>query len=433
MNIEALQKLVEEHKQGAARGMYSVCSANRYVIEACMQQAAQDGSALLVESTSNQVNQFGGYTGMTPAGFAGYLHEIAAKMGFPAEKILLGGDHLGPNPWQAEAESGAMEKARRLVQECIQAGYAKVHLDASMYLKDDDSTRPLDPRTVAGRAADLCLTCEQACQDAPDHDRPVYVIGTEVPPPGGAQEKGHAPRLTRVVDALETIELTRQAFQKRGIEAAWERVIALVVQPGVEFGDQEVYEYDRAQAAGLSRFIESIPGLVYEAHSTDYQTRQSLRQMVEDHFAILKVGPGLTYAFREAVFALAMVEKEWLAERPGVRISGLIEAVDQAMRRDPRYWKSYYRGEAATVSLARKYSYSDRVRYYWTGAEVTQALDLLLQNLESSPPPLTLIGQYLPGQYKRLRAGQIENRPAELIHDRIREVAQGYAWACGAP
>ncbi len=86
--------------------------------------------------------------------------------------------------------------------------------------------------------------------------------------------------------------------------------MALVVQPGVEFGDEFVHEYQPEPARELVHLIESYPNLVYEAHSTDYQTRQGLRDLVQDHFAILKVGPALTFAFREAIFALVNMENE---------------------------------------------------------------------------------------------------------------------------
>jgi D-tagatose-1,6-bisphosphate aldolase subunit GatZ/KbaZ len=426
-----LREIVDEQKRGAARGIYAVCSANRFVLEAVMQQALEDGTRLLVESTSNQVNQYGGYTGMTPAHFVEYLMGIASAAAFPQERLILGGDHLGPNPWQAEPASSSLAKARRLVQDCVQAGYAKIHLDASMRLGDDAPGVPLDKRLAAARAAELCQAAEKAAGDEPEEARPVYVIGTEVPPPGGALiiEEDHL-QVTRVEEARETIEMTRSAFAARGLEKAWQRVIAVVVQPGVEFGDEHVFEYRRAQAAPLSRLIESVPGLIYEAHSTDYQRRAALKELVEDHFAILKVGPALTFALREALFALAMIEREWLAGRQSVTLSGLIETVEAVMVNEPRYWESYYRGGEVETRLARKYSFSDRIRYYWPDAYVQRAVGQLLENLDRAPIPLALISQFLPGQYRRQRAGEIENRPAALIYDRIREVAGDYAWAC---
>jgi D-tagatose-1,6-bisphosphate aldolase subunit GatZ/KbaZ len=428
-NTDPLLDLVQAQKRSQAVGIYSVCSVNRFVIAACMQQAIRDHSSLLIESTSNQVNQSGGYSGMTPLEFTRYVREIAREMDFPLSRLIFGGDHLGPNPWRAEQASTAMEKARRLVQDCVKAGYAKIHLDASMYLGGDDREQPLPKDVSAARAAELCLAAEQADQ-ASITFHPVYVIGTEVPPPGGAREEEKALAITRVEDARETIEISRATFQTVGLGAAWERVIALVVQPGVEFGDQVIHGYHRENAADLSRFIEKVPSLIYEAHSTDYQTPQALKRMVEDHFAILKVGPGLTFAFREAVFALAMIEKEWLGNRSGVNRSDLLETAEQVMRQNPIDWQAYYCGSEAEKTLARKYSLSDRIRYYWPQAELALALDRLFANLERNPPPLALVSQFLPVQYRRIRQSQLPNRPRDLVLDKIMEVTNDYAWAC---
>ena len=55
-----LRAILEQNRQGQPVGVYSICSANRFVLEAGMLQARRDESILLIESTSNQVNQFGG-------------------------------------------------------------------------------------------------------------------------------------------------------------------------------------------------------------------------------------------------------------------------------------------------------------------------------------------------------------------------------------
>ncbi|MCA1758468.1 MAG: class II D-tagatose-bisphosphate aldolase, non-catalytic subunit, partial [Bacteroidales bacterium] len=91
MNVRDLfLGLIAENRRGIAKGMYSVCSANADVLEACFQQAKEDNTMLLIESTSNQVDQFGGYTGMKPTDFVVYINTIAEKVGFPKEMIMLG-------------------------------------------------------------------------------------------------------------------------------------------------------------------------------------------------------------------------------------------------------------------------------------------------------------------------------------------------------
>src|ERR1700679_785114 len=146
-----LQQHLAKQRQGVAAGIYSVCSAHPWVIRAAAEQAAEDGSLLLVEATSNQVNQFGGYTGMRPAEFRDFVLEHVKAAGVSAAKLILGGDHLGPNPWRALPAAEAMERAETMVAEYARAGFGKIHLDASMACGDDPE-RLLDEGAYA-RAA----------------------------------------------------------------------------------------------------------------------------------------------------------------------------------------------------------------------------------------------------------------------------------------
>ncbi|HXZ39165.1 MAG TPA: class II D-tagatose-bisphosphate aldolase, non-catalytic subunit [Terriglobales bacterium] len=430
-----LAGVLRENRLGRGVGVYSICSANRFVLEAGMLQAQRDCSLLLIESTSNQVNQFGGYTGQTPLQFVSFVKGIAGAMNFPVERIVLGGDHLGPHVWRQEDVSSAMQKAIELVRACVLAGYTKIHLDTSMRLTGDpgDSSSPLVDEIISRRAADLCRAAEDAHRELPPSlPAPLYVIGTEVPIPGGELLDARAPETTRPEDVARTVQLARQAFEARGLQAAWERVIALVVQPGVEFGDATILHYLPEKARRLARFVDDDQWQgVYEAHSTDYQAPAALRQMVRDHFAILKVGPWLTFAFREAVFALAAVEEEWLGHRRGITISRVRESLEEAMLANPEYWKNYYRGDEAAQRFARKYSFSDRARYYWTQPDVAAALQRLLANLTAHPAPVSLLSQYLPEQSAALRARAIANDPIALIHNKVLEVINHYADACG--
>jgi D-tagatose-1,6-bisphosphate aldolase subunit GatZ/KbaZ len=418
-----LDEIVLAQKREEARGIASICSTHPWVLKAAMQK---DG-LLLIESTCNQVNQFGGYTGMTPAAFAAYMHGLAAENGFPSGRVILGGDHLGPNVWQNEPAASAMHKSADMVRAYVQAGYTKIHLDASMKLGDDDPTRPLDQEQAARRTAWLAKVAEETLAKVPkSSDGLRYIIGTEVPIPGGATTHEDGVRVTTVEDAQRTLETTRTAFLREGLDSAWERVIALVVQPGVEFGDDFVLDYNPEAAHELVRFSETT-SLIYEAHSTDYQTRNHLRNLVRDHFAILKVGPALTFAFREAVFALAMMEAELF---PPGQCSELLAVLDRAMLRQPDYWQEHYHGTPAEQAFARKYSLSDRARYYWTDSAVQAALTKLLSNLESITIPQSLLSQYAPLALDQIRMGKLPHRPASVIDASIQVVLDDYQYAC---
>lgn len=416
-----LDYILSAQKFGQPRGVTSVCSAHPLVLEAALRHGLARNTPVLIEATCNQVNQFGGYTGLTPADFVRYVGEIAGRVGFPLQSLILGGDHLGPLVWADEPAQVAMEKAKTLVCDYVQAGFTKIHLDCSMPCADD---RDFPVELIAQRAAELAQAAERAeTRSAPTTLR--YVIGSEVPPAGGAKAGETHLTVTNQADAARTIELTRQAFLALGLDSAWERVIALVVQPGVEFGDETVHAYDRQAAAGLKNFIETVPGLAYEAHSTDYQTRAALRALVEDHFAILKVGPWLTFAFREAVFALAEIEAA-LFETP----SRIRETLEVAMLTNPVHWKKHYGGDAHTQKFARSFSFSDRIRYYWNTPETQQAFERLMHNLGEKPLPLALLSQYLPEQYEKVRSGELKNHPRELLLARVTDVLDIYASAC---
>ena len=421
-----LRDLVARHHAGAAVGITSVCSAHPIVLEAAARQASADGSLLLVEATSNQVDQDGGYTGLRPADFARLVHDVVDGVGLPRHRLVLGGDHLGPNRWRDAGADDAMGRAEVLVAAYVRAGFTKIHLDCSMVCAGDPA--PLPGTLVAERAARLARVAQKAAVESEEPLDVVYVIGTEVPVPGGAQETIEALAPTSPHDARATLAEHRAAFGEAGVPEAWERVVALVVQPGVEFDHVRVFDYDRQAARDLSAVVADQPGLVFEAHSTDYQTPAGLAALVRDHWAVLKVGPGLTFALREALFALAAIEDETV---PADRRSRLVDVLEETMLADPTRWQGYYEGTEQEQRLARRYSYSDRSRYYWPTPELTAATERLLDNLDEHSIPLPLLSQHLPDQYRRVRAGLLPLQPRALVVDHVRDVLRDYAFACG--
>lgn len=427
-----LLHIVQSQNGDKPEGVYSVCSSNKYVLKAAMLQTIQDGGFLLVEPTANQVNQYGGYTGMTPEDFVHFLFGLADEAGFKKENLILGGDHLGPNPWRSESSDQAMKKSKILVRDYVKAGFTKIHLDTSMPCADDavDPGTSMPDEMVAGRAAELCQIAEEVWQNNRHSlEKPVYVIGTEVPVPGGAEGSLHNIQVTSVQSAEKTFETTRRVFLERGLDEAWDRVIAQVVQPGVEFDNSTVIEYAPEKASDLSQFIKGYKNIVFEAHSTDYQPFNCLKNLVRDGFAILKVGPWLTFSFREAVFGLSYIEEELLSRDKSVKLSRIREVLDREMVENPKYWESYYDGDDVRKQYLRKYSYSDRSRYYWQTKPVVQSLSRLFKNLNEQPPPIPLISQYLPEQCEAIRQGLLENDPEQMVLHKIQMITKNYSRA----
>ncbi|GAA4484580.1 class II D-tagatose-bisphosphate aldolase, non-catalytic subunit [Gluconacetobacter asukensis] len=406
----------------AARvGLPSVCSAHPLVLEAALARAGRTGRPVLIEATCNQVNQEGGYTGMTPADFRDMVWRIADQAGCPRGLVLLGGDHLGPNPWKSLPPDEAMRRADAMIAAYAEAGFVKLHLDASMGCGGEPAALADD--VVAGRARALAARAEAV---APG--QAVYVIGTEVPVPGGVS--GASDHLDHVVPttpdaALRTLAVHEAAFRPTLGDDVWSRVIALVVQPGVEFDAEDVAVYRRDPAQPLAATLAAMPGRVFEAHSTDYQPESALRALVEDGFALLKVGPGLTFALREALYALDAVRAVLCPGSESLR-----ETMEQVMTGAPGHWTGHYAGSPVRQAMLRHYGYSDRIRYYWPSAAAEAAVGRLFADLEEGGLPDALLRQFLPAVSARVRAGAVARTPRAIVLAAIDQVLKEYARAC---
>ena len=413
--MNALDEFVaqlERNRRGQGGVAVSVCSAHPLVLRAAFRSALRYDTFALIESTSNQVDQYGGYTGMKPADFAALVRRIAEEEGFPAERVLLGGDHLGPNSWRHLGSEKAMQETLQLVRSYVQAGYRKIHLDASFVCTDDAG--PLSDEVVARRCAQMAQVAEMAASG----EKPIYVVGTEVPTPGGTQAD-EGMHVTSPADVERTLGVFRETFLAHGLSDAWSRVVGLVIQPGVEFGDAMVHDYQPTPA--ITAVIDRQPGLAYEAHSTDYQSGSNLARLARNHFFILKVGPWLTYALREGLFSLECIERELNPANP----SRFRETLAGVMKADPKYWEKYYSGSADEVDYKIAFSYSDRARYYLGHKDVADSLNRLLDNLSPEVPD-GLISQYLPLQYQAVREGRLGKHPMDLAVDRVSNVLDLY-------
>jgi D-tagatose-1,6-bisphosphate aldolase subunit GatZ/KbaZ len=430
--VNYLKDIVKSQKEGIHAGCYSACTANKWVIEAVFETAKENDSFAVIEATANQVNQFGGYTGMRPADYKNMVFQIAEKVGFDKDRIILGGDHLGPLVWQKEDPEVAMEYSCQLIDEYVMAGYTKIHIDTSMRLSGDSLTERLSDEVIAERSARLYKQAKDSFENLkkqnPDAQEPVFIVGSEVPIPGGAEENEDSVAVTKTDDFVRTVEIFEEIYAKNGL--SFDDVVAVVIQPGVEFADDSVCEYDPQKAQDLVNTLKNYNGLVFEGHSTDYQTKECLREMVRDGVGILKVGPALTFAYREAIYALELVEKEVYKTKPYVRLSNIKNVVEGVMLDNPSNWEKHYHGTRTDIAISMSFSYSDRCRYYMTDPCVDEAVDVLINNINNAKIPLTLISQYMPNQYQHLRSNKSSTVNAQwLIKDKIKDLINDYIYA----
>ncbi len=412
MNVNPIQQRINDHKATGKGGVVSVCSAHPDVIVAAAQQAEKYDDLLLVESTSNQVDQFGGYTGMQPDDFVAYVKKLLTDNGFSADRLVLGGDHLGPNAWQDLDSETAMKNSDELIRRYVSAGYQKIHLDCSMSCADDPV--PLTDEIVAKRAARLCKIAEDTAKATNQPHDIVYIIGTEVPVPGGAQEDLDVVTPTTPEAARTTYEVHQRIFAEHGLSDVWNRIVGLVVQPAVEFDHHSVVDYIPENAKQLSDLANEFPNATFEAHSTDYQKPDAFKELVRDHFAILKVGPALTFALREAYFALDRIAHDLQLGIPCMQAT-----LEKVMLENPKYWQKYYLGNEEEQRIARAYSLSDRCRYYWPDEELQSVVKQMRAAFANRHIPLGLLKQYLPAEYDAVRAGQMTDNFDSLVRYHI--------------
>ena len=397
-----LTRIIEENRRGGP-AVPSVCSAHPDVLTAALLLAEELDRAVVIEATSNQVNHRGGYTGWQPADFVAEVERRARGAGCDMDRVILGGDHLGPQAWKDRPPEAAMAEAREMIAAYVRAGFTKIHLDCSEGC--DGEPAQLEDGPAAARAAELAGVAEEAGGAGAGV---CYIIGTEVPPPGGARvdDEGIAP--TPPERAAATLEAHRAAFAQAGQGAAWERVRGLVLQPGLEFAPAHVDRFDTGQPDRLSPLLEGHPRLCFEAHSTDYQEPDVYPDLARRHFAILKVGPALTFAWREALYALSHVTG-WTSGAPHVS-----EAMEAVMLADPSSWSGHYHGDAARQRVLRHFGYADRIRYYWTTAGAQAAVARVIEDFEAATVPPPLLAQYLP-QGTIDRAAALDLPPARAL------------------
>ena len=424
-----LQVMMENRRQGIRCGIPSYCTANELVLEIILRRAKMLGKPVLIEATANQVNQFGGYTGMLPKDFYQMVIKMAQAIDLPENMVILAGDHLGPLTWQKLPEAEAMANSYELVYQFARAGFTKIHLDTSMKVADDPEGL-LSTETIARRGACLYKAAmkgyEELKAEKPDAIRPVFIVGSEVPIPGGATEAEDTLAVTKPEAFLDTVNTYTRVWTEEGVGEGMKDVIAVVVQPGVEFGDEQVFDYNSEAAKDLCGMLKQYPGFCFEGHSTDYQTPQCLYNMVTDGIAILKVGPALTYGLREALFSLSLMEKELV---PAEERANFIETLEEVMLANPGNWAKHYHGDEKQLALCRKYSYSDRARYYIGQPEVVAAMDKLFENLRKYTIPMNMLHQYMPMSYNKVRTGELALDPRELAMDGVTMFLLDYEYA----
>ena len=418
---DLLRQIIARNRSGEPVAIPSVCTAHPEALEASLTLAETLDQPVVVEATSNQVNQDGGYTGLKPADFIAFVQGIAQRAGVSPTRILFGGDHLGPQAWRKLPAAQAMEKAHRMVADYAAAGFSKIHLDCSEGCAGEPAQLPDD--ITAARSAALA---ETALRHAPNRDRLLFVIGTEVPPPGGARTDDHGDiPPTTPASATATLAAHQAAFT--ALNLPLHQIGGLVVQPGVEFSPMEVHHLPMQRDPGLLSTLDAWPNLCLEAHSTDYQHPAAFPRLAELGFAFQKVGPALTFAWRAALYALDALRSQcgWAT---GPSLADEMEAV---MLADPGYWQGHYHGTSAERRVERHFGLADRIRYYWPQPKAQRAVARLFADLDGKTLPGPALGAHFRAEEVASATRSPHSLPRALAMARVQSALRPYFFNTG--
>jgi D-tagatose-1,6-bisphosphate aldolase subunit GatZ/KbaZ len=121
-----------------------------------------------------------------------------------------------------------------------------------------------------------------------------------------------------------------------------------------------------------------------------------------------------------------MMEKQLVPEE---KQAHFIEVMEEVMMENPGNWKKHYHGTEEQLAIKRKYSFSDRCRYYFAQPKMQEAIKKLFRNLSEVEIPLSMLRQYMPQQYIKVRDGVLPLDAKELAEDCVVHLVEDYNYA----
>lgn len=395
------------------KGIPSFCTANFDVIDIIFKFAKLNQFPILLESTSNQVNQDGGYTGLKPKNFKNKIYKVASKYKIRKQKLFLGGDHLGPLPWKKLKESKAMENAKELVKQYVNAGFKKIHLDTAILCLNQ---KKLSREEVVSRCAKLIKHIPKKKLNSI-----FFVVGTEVPAAGGGDN------VRPIVTKMNNIKKDYLSYRKfiSKFLSNKNQTFGLVVDPGIGFKNRTLTKSNFKKINQKKNFSLKN-NFVFEAHSSDYQSLADLKKLCNKNFKFIKVGPELTYFYMRAILFMEKVERNIF-----FKSSNLKEVLSSQMDKNKKYWYKYYSKTKYDTEFLKLNSFLDRARYYWDNKNVNQSKKILFKNVNSLKKTEFNFLFNLNSKEIKFKKGKKLSNVSFLIFQFLKDSLIKYYWACG--
>lgn len=392
----------------------SFCTSNFDVISAILLYSKIFNLPVLLECTSNQVNQNKGYSGLKPKDFYKKVISLSKKIKLNKKKIIFGADHLGPLPWKNLDKKKAFKNAKNLLKSILNENFQKIHLDTTIICRND---KKFNLDKIRERFFDLFKSIPHKKL------KKIYlVVGSEVPYAGGGSLNNS---ISTFGDVKKDYQIYNSIINKNQIKL---KEFALVIEPGMSFSNNGIITPNFKNLKKISKFSRNN-NIFFEAHSTDYQPIGVLKKLVNSNFKFLKVGPELTFQFNECIKYMLNIEKKFIPKKKDR--SNLKEDLISVMNKNPKYWKSYYKGSKSNINYLKFNSPLDRIRYYWDNKKIKNSKKKLFKNINKLPINLVLKSKKINNIYHHnFKKYKIKNSEL-LILKFTNQTFQKYYKACG--
>ena len=205
------------------KALPSFCTSNIEVIKTILFFCNIKKLPCLIECTSNQVNQNGGYTNKTPKMFIKEILNISKKTKFDSKKLYLGGDHLGPLPWKKENTKTAIKNSISLINQFLKYNFCKIHIDTSIKCRDD---KYINSEIIFNRTNKILndFNIKKKIKNK------FLVIGTEVPLSGSGDNN----KIVKTSKKQIVSEVTKfkEILKKLNLKS---NLFGLVIEPGMKY------------------------------------------------------------------------------------------------------------------------------------------------------------------------------------------------------
>lgn len=369
-----LRKMKELEKvEGRPSTLFAACPNSETVIKAALRSAKRANAPIKFAATLNQVDEDGGYTGLTQSEFVEMVKIEAEAISYEG-LIIVALDHGGPwlkdqhsiENWSLEETMTAVKKS---LEAAIDAGYDFLHIDPTV-----DKTLPPGEIIPIERVAERTI---ELIKHAENHRREkgIAPLGYEV----GTEEVHGGLANLEVFDRF--LSLLKEGLEKEGLSEVWP--ILIVGKVGTDLHttvfDPEVAKTLAEKAAKYGSFIKG--------HYTDYV--ENPEEYPLSGMGAANVGPEFTEEEYNALTQLAQLEDKLKEEKLIARSSLILQVLEKEVYESKR-WQKWLKGEEKGKDLydlspsRQKWLIKTGCRYIWAQPRVVASRTLLYRNLEQN-------------------------------------------------